>query len=107
MDDVQTIIENLGADAHRFSGKTILLTDRSGLVRSVELETGQPTGEEFQLTGSHAYASAAISITEKLILVPLADGTVVLGELKVRKEEPPKKLPETKEADPQKDKAKK
>jgi len=32
MDDVQTIIENLGADAHRFSGKTILLSGGAGFL---------------------------------------------------------------------------
>src|SRR6185503_6687724 len=32
MDDVQTIIENLGVDAHRFSGKTILLSGGAGFL---------------------------------------------------------------------------
>ena len=32
MDEVQTIIENLGADAHRFSGKTILLSGGAGFL---------------------------------------------------------------------------
>ena len=31
-DDVSDIIENLGADAHRFSGKTILLSGGAGFL---------------------------------------------------------------------------
>jgi outer membrane protein assembly factor BamB len=76
------------------SGQRIYLTDRAGVVRVLDLRTGYPISDEFRLTGSHAFASAAIPITEKLILAPLADGTVVLGQLKARKEEPPKKQPD-------------
>jgi outer membrane protein assembly factor BamB len=65
-------------------GKRILLTDRAGVVRVLDAETGKETGEEFRLTGSHAFASAAVPVGGNRILVPLADGTVVLGELKKR-----------------------
>lgn len=63
-------------------GDRILLTDRTGVVRVLDASTGEATGEEFRLTGSHAFASAAVPIGANRCLVPLADGTVVLGELK-------------------------
>ncbi|MBO0700769.1 MAG: PQQ-binding-like beta-propeller repeat protein, partial [Zavarzinella sp.] len=65
----------------------ILITDRAGVVRVVDKSTGRPTGDEFRLTGSHAFASAAVPVGPDRVLAPLADGTVVLGELK--KPEPP------------------
>ncbi len=93
----------------RVSGR-VLITDRAGVVRAINDKTGQLTGEEFQLVGSHAFAAGAqpvgtwnrpfnltISIGPSFprllfklpigagpILVPLVDGTIVLGELKYR-----------------------
>jgi hypothetical protein len=58
------------------------------VIRVLNASTGRPTGEEFRLTGSHAFASAAVPVGGNRVLVPLADGTVVLGEL--TKAEPPK-----------------
>jgi predicted Zn finger-like uncharacterized protein len=63
-------------------GNRLLLTDRAGVVRVADARTGKLTGEEFRLTGSHAFAAAAVPVGANRILVPLADGTVVLGELK-------------------------
>ena len=82
-------------------GKRLLLTDLSGIVRVVDLATGKETGDEFRLSGSHAFASAAVPVGTNRVLVPLADGTVVLGELKSRPKEEPKK------DDPRKDEPKK
>jgi hypothetical protein len=73
-------------------GKRLILTDLAGAVRVADMQTGKETGDEFRLTGSHAFASAAVPVGTNRVLAPLADGTVVLGELKPRpKEEPPKK----------------
>jgi hypothetical protein len=71
-------------------GTRILLTDRAGVVRVADARTGKLTGEEFRLTGSHAFAAAAVPVGANRILVPLADGTVVLGELKRPNREPAK-----------------
>jgi hypothetical protein len=81
-------------------GSRILLTDRAGVVRVINASTGREVDSEFRLTGSHAFAAAAVPVGGNQILVPLADGTVVLGELKkpVPKKEPPK------EKEPAKDK---
>jgi hypothetical protein len=48
----------------------------------IDTSTGRPTGQEFRLTGSHAFAAAAVPLGPDRVLVPLADGTVVLGDLK-------------------------
>jgi hypothetical protein len=72
-------------------GKRLILTDIAGVVRVTDMATGKETGEEFRLTGSHAFASAAVPIGPNRVLVPLADGTVVLGELRARPKEEPKK----------------
>src|SRR5262249_50889930 len=73
-----------------FDDGRVILTDRSGLVRILDVKTGQATGDEFQLVGSHAFAAAAVPVGQKRFLVPLADGTLVLGELKPRSTEEPK-----------------
>ena len=65
-------------------GKRFLLTDVAGVVRVADMQTGKETGDEFRLTGSHAFAAAAVPVGPNRVLVPLADGTVVLGELKPR-----------------------
>ena len=93
----------------RVSGR-ILITDRAGVVRAINDKTGQLTGEEFRLFGSHAFAAGAqpigtwnrpfgltlsfgpgfpalsfkVPIGAGPILVPLVDGTIVLGEMKYR-----------------------
>jgi hypothetical protein len=72
-------------------GKRLILTDLAGVVRVADMATGKETGDEFRLSGSHAFASAAVPVGTNRILVPLADGTVVLGELKPRPKEEPKK----------------
>jgi hypothetical protein len=72
-------------------GKRLLLTDLSGVVRVADLASGKETGEEFRLSGSHAFASAAVPVGTNRVLAPLADGTVVLGELKPRPKEEAKK----------------
>lgn len=69
----------------------VYITDRAGVVRIVDAKTGLVTREEFSLTGSHAFAAGAVPIGNNRVLVPLVDGTVVLGELKLRKEENPAK----------------
>ena len=78
-------------------GNRILLTDRAGVVRVVDASTGRPEGGAFRLTGSHAFASAAVPVGGNRVLAPLADGTVVLGELKnavaPKGEKPPEKDP--------------
>jgi outer membrane protein assembly factor BamB len=71
-------------------GGRLLITDRAGVVRAIDVATGKETGDEFRLTGSHAFASAAVPVGGNRILVPLVDGTVVLGELTKRKVEEPK-----------------
>jgi hypothetical protein len=82
-------------------GKRLILTDWAGVVRVADLTTGQETGDEFRLAGSHAFAAAAVPVGPIHVLVPLADGTVVLGELKPRpKEEPKKEEPKAKDAPP-------
>ena len=73
-----------------FDNGRVILTDRSGLVRVLDAKTGQETGDEFQLVGSHAFAAAAVPVGGNRFLVPLADGTLVLGELKPRAKEEPK-----------------
>jgi outer membrane protein assembly factor BamB len=73
-----------------FDGDRVILTDRSGLVRVLDAKTGQATGDDFQLVGSHAFAAAAVPVGNNRFLVPLADGTLVLGELKPRPTEEPK-----------------
>ena len=65
-------------------GKRLVLTDLAGVVRVADMATGKETGDAFRLTGSHAFAAAAVPVGADRILVPLADGTVVLGELKPR-----------------------
>jgi hypothetical protein len=65
-------------------GKRLILTDLAGVVRVADMQTGKETGDEFRLTGSHAFASSAVLAGANRMLVPLADGTVVLGELKPR-----------------------
>jgi outer membrane protein assembly factor BamB len=72
-------------------GDQIYLTDFAGIVRVLDAKTGKETGEELRLTGSHAFASAAVPLGDKRVLVPLVDGTVVLGELKMRQNENPAK----------------
>jgi len=93
----------------RVAGR-LLITDRAGVVRTINDVTGQLTGEEFRLFGSHAFAAGAqpigtwnrpfnltlsfgpslpklsckLPIGAGPILVPLVDGTIVLGELKHR-----------------------
>jgi PQQ-like domain len=62
----------------------LILTDIAGLIRVVDMKSGKETGDEFRLTGSHAFAAAAVPVGPNRVLVPLADGTVVLGELKPR-----------------------
>lgn len=101
-------------------GGRILLTDRAGIVDTLDAVTGKEVREEFRLTGSHAFASAAVPIGPKQFtlpltdgvgvwlcpirinqfLVPLADGTLVLGELVWRPEEPPP-AKKPKEKDPE------
>jgi hypothetical protein len=71
-------------------GNRLLLTDIAGIVRVADMGTGKETRDEFRLTGSHAFASAAIPVGTNRVLVPLVDGTVVLGELKPRPKEEPK-----------------
>jgi hypothetical protein len=71
-------------------GKRLILTDIAGIVRVTDIATGKETGDEFRLTGSHAFASAAIPVGTNRVLVPLVDGTLVLGELKPRPKEEPK-----------------
>jgi outer membrane protein assembly factor BamB len=84
-------IKNL-AGRPMIDGKRLILTDLAGVVRVADMQTGKETGDEFRLTGSHAFASAAVPVGKSRVLAPLADGTVVLGELKPRpKEERPKK----------------
>jgi outer membrane protein assembly factor BamB len=63
-------------------GNRVLLTDRAGVVRVIDTSTGRLTGPEFRLSGSHAFAAAAVPLGADRVLVPLADGTVVLGDLK-------------------------
>lgn len=72
-------------------GKRLILTDLAGVIRVVDMATGKETGNEFRLSGSHAFASAAVPVGGSRVLVPLADGTLVLGELKQRAKEEPKK----------------
>ena len=69
----------------------VYLTDRAGAVRVIDAQNGLETREEFRLSGSHAFAAGAVPIGNNRVLVPLVDGTVVLGELKLRKEENPAK----------------
>ena len=61
--------------------KRMILTDRAGVVRVIDAATGKPTGEEYRITGSHAVAAAAVPLDAGRVIVPLADGTVVLGPL--------------------------
>ena len=80
-------------------GKRLILTDLAGVVRVADMQTGKETGDEFRLTGSHAFAAAAVPVGANRVLVPLVDGTVVLGELKSRpKEEPRKEEPNKKDS---------
>jgi hypothetical protein len=65
-----------------FDNNRVIVTDRAGVIRAIDAKTGKLTGNEFHLTGSHAFASAAIPLAGNRILVALADGTLVLGELK-------------------------
>jgi outer membrane protein assembly factor BamB len=109
------------------SGDRVLLTDRAGVIRVLDIETGRLIPLEFRLTGSHAFASAAVPVGETKnvhvplvdgfgvflglfevraggrVLVPLVDGTVVLGELRPRPVEA-KKEPD-KDAEPEEKKA--
>jgi outer membrane protein assembly factor BamB len=80
-------------------GKRVLLTDRAGVIRVIDITHGKETGDEFHLTGSHAFASAAVPVGANRVLAPLVDGTVVLGELKPRpKQEPKTEEPKAKDA---------
>jgi hypothetical protein len=99
------------------AGDRIFVTDRAGLVWLLDIATGKVTRDEFRLTGSHAFASAAMPLLATRIaiplvdgftgqvsdflattlgpdrvLVPLVDGTVALGELQPRIDEFPIKL---------------
>lgn len=65
-------------------GPRLILTDVAGAVRVADMQTGRATGDEFRLAGSHAFAAAGVPVGANRVLVPLADGTVVLGELKAR-----------------------
>jgi hypothetical protein len=61
--------------------KRMILTDRAGVVRVIDPATGKLTGDEYRITGSHAVAAAAVPLDASRVIVPLADGTVVLGPL--------------------------
>jgi hypothetical protein len=65
-------------------GKRLFLTDLAGVVRVADMGTGKEAADEFRLMGSHAFAAGAVPVGATHVLVPLADGTVVLGELKPR-----------------------
>ena len=84
-----------GVEGHAvIAGDRIYLTDRAGVVRVLDAKTGKETRDEFHLTGSHAFAAAAVPIGTNRVLVPLVDGTVVLGELKkMPVENPAKAIP--------------
>jgi outer membrane protein assembly factor BamB len=69
----------------------VYITDRAGVVRVIDAKTGLETGEEFRLSGSHAFAAGAVPIGNNRVLVPLVDGTVALGDLTLRKVENPAK----------------
>lgn len=69
-----------------FMNQRIFMSDRAGIVRVIDAATGVETGESYRLTGSHALAASAVPLGNGRVVVPLADGTVVLGELS-----PPKK----------------
>ncbi|HVK11434.1 MAG TPA: PQQ-binding-like beta-propeller repeat protein, partial [Gemmataceae bacterium] len=61
--------------------KQMILTDRAGVVRVLSMADGKASGAEYRITGSHAVAAAAVPLDAGRVLVPLADGTVVLGPL--------------------------
>ena len=86
-----------------FAGDRVWVTDRGGTVRVLDAATGKATGETYALTGSHAFAAAAVPLGGNRLLVPLADGTVVLGEVK---KEPPMPKVEPKKIEPKKEDAK-
>jgi len=89
-----------------FDGGRVILTDRAGVVRVLDAKTGRETGDEFHLVGSHAFGAAALPAGGNRILVPLADGTLVYGELKPRAKDAnangPKNGPPPREVPPDK-----
>lgn len=56
------------------------VTDQLGIIRKLDLVTGDLSKALYQLEGSHAAASGAIPLEGKQLLVPLVDGTFLLAE---------------------------
>ncbi|WP_157369518.1 PQQ-binding-like beta-propeller repeat protein [Zavarzinella formosa] len=57
-----------------------LLTDQSGDVRRLNLTTGDLSEPIFKLPGPHAVAGGAVPLDERHLLIPLGDGTLLIGE---------------------------
>jgi hypothetical protein len=59
-------------------GDKLILTNRSGRVSEVNLQTGERIAAGWSLVGNVAPSSAPIPADEKHLLVPLTDGTLLL-----------------------------
>ena len=64
----------------REAGGTVLITDQVGEIRRLNLKTGEISGLVFRVAGSVAVAGGALALDEKHLLIPLTDGTLLLGE---------------------------
>jgi outer membrane protein assembly factor BamB len=60
----------------------VYLTDRTGVYRAIDAESGKMLGELFRITGTGAPAGAALPLGKGKLLAPLTDGTLLIIEKK-------------------------
>lgn len=82
-------IEKLVAGAPVFTAEELVLSEQAGVVRSLDLKTGQFTAKKFVLPASYGFAAAAVPVGPKHLLLPLTDGTLLFGEIGTMKANQP------------------